>query len=71
MAVDWELERGPNGYQTASLDRSLYVPGYEAHLAGAQRERLQYERSLRSIMLRYEVDDEAELITGCIQKFSR
>lgn len=57
--------------QLRFLDESLCVPGYEAHLTDALMERKEYERGLIGLMRRYEVFNEAELLTGCIRKFSR
>ncbi|ORY08439.1 hypothetical protein K493DRAFT_295028 [Basidiobolus meristosporus CBS 931.73] len=67
---------GENSYtqhvhlRNARLDEKLLVPGYEAYIAEALSLKQEYDIMIRDIMNQHEIQTEAEVISGYIQKFS-
>ncbi|ORX90712.1 RdRP-domain-containing protein [Basidiobolus meristosporus CBS 931.73] len=56
--------------EDARLDEKLLVPGYEAYIAEALNLKQEYDIMIRDIMNQHEIQTEAEVISGYIQKFS-
>ncbi|ORX63616.1 RdRP-domain-containing protein [Basidiobolus meristosporus CBS 931.73] len=63
-------EYSANSLSEVHFDERMIVLGYEEYLVEARQLKHEYDRTISDIMRQHEIQTEAELVSGCVQRFS-
>ncbi|XP_033101390.1 probable RNA-dependent RNA polymerase 1 isoform X2 [Anneissia japonica] len=69
-SITWQKD-GRDEYKGTQRDPHLLYPGHEEYIEEAERIRNEYSHDLTTIMTQYGIENESEIMSGCLNTLSR
>ncbi|XP_033101368.1 probable RNA-dependent RNA polymerase 1 isoform X2 [Anneissia japonica] len=69
-SITWQQD-GRDQYKGTQKDPHLLYPGYEDYIEEAEKTRDEYNHDLMTIMTQYGIENESEIMSGCLITLSR